>query len=132
MKPAVSQGLLTGWVVFGHISQPVLCLLRWTHMETRLGSSSQMSYSLLWVCPKKQFAKYIVVCTCCFFIPLFHSQFAVNGGLILALATCIFSFPSFLSVGFLLFSYNCPWTLRTAGAPAHSGPPLGLLNAGNV
>lgn len=47
VKPATTQGLLTGCVVFGYTSQPVLCLLRWTYVETKLGSSSQISYSLL-------------------------------------------------------------------------------------
>lgn len=40
--------------VYGPTSQPeVLCLLRWTHVETRLGSSSKPLHSPLWVCPEK-------------------------------------------------------------------------------
>lgn len=84
MKAAVFPGSpnqpILVWPCF--ISQLALCLLRWTHVESRLESASQISYFLLSVCPEKQFAKYIVVHTCYYYyflkILLFHSSFSVT------------------------------------------------------
>lgn len=84
VKLAATQGLLTGCVVFGHTSQPVL----FAQMDTCGNQARIICSNFLppaWVCPEKQFTKYTVVRTCCFFffIPLFHGRFAVSWGLIL-------------------------------------------------
>lgn len=79
-----------------------LCLLRWTHMESRLGSSSQV-YSLLRVWTGKQIAEYTVVRTCFFFKSPLHSQFAVNWRLTWLLPFLLF-FLQFPWIGFSLQS----------------------------